>query len=167
VHGLLIRGLWVRVPPRSSKRARYDGDARIARSPQTRPTSVPHPTHERIGERVAVGVEHVPVNVSENAAEPCPITVCTALAMRRHVVYHDDPQVLELCLHPCDRLHWLRRVPMRSSVGIARNIVGAAQGALPDRVAMSTTGGAAQDGAYPRTIRDLAFPGSLIPRRQS
>ena len=120
MHGLLIRGLWVRVPPRSSKRARYDGDARIVdRSPQTRPTSVPHPTHERIGERVAVGVEHVPVNVSENAAEPCPITVCTALAMRRHVVYHDDPQVLELCLHPCDRLHWLRRVPMRSSVGIA------------------------------------------------
>jgi hypothetical protein len=102
--------------------------ASLDRSPQTRPTSVPHPTHERIGERVAVGVEHVPVNVSENAAEPCPITVCTALAMRRHVVYHDDPQVLELCLHPCDRLHWLRRVPTRSSVGITLDIVGAAQG---------------------------------------
>jgi hypothetical protein len=119
MHGLLIRGSGFEFHPRSSNA--HDTTAMRAsldRSPQTRPTSVPHPTHERIGERVPLGVEHVPVNV-ENAAEPCPITVCTALAMRRHVVYLDDPQVLELSLYPFDWLRWLLRVPMRSSVGIA------------------------------------------------
>ena len=30
---------------------------------------------------------------------------------------------------------------------------------------LSTIGGAAQDGAYSRPARDLAFPGSLRPRR--
>jgi hypothetical protein len=40
-------------------------------------------------------------------------------------------------------------------------------GAFPDRVGVSTTGGAAQDGAHTPSVRDLAFPGSLRPRRQS
>jgi hypothetical protein len=92
--------------------------ASLDRSPLTSPTSVPHPTHERIGERVPVGVEHVPVNVSETQQNRAP-SPSARPSMRRHVGYHDDPQVLELGLHPCDRLHWLRRVPMRSSVGIA------------------------------------------------
>jgi hypothetical protein len=114
MHGLLIRGLWVRVPSPEQQRARYDGDARIARSFAADASHVRSASaQERIGERVPLGVEHVPVNV-ENAAEPCPITVCPALAMRRHVAYHDDPQgsssacirsigFAGSCACPCDR----------------------------------------------------------------
>jgi hypothetical protein len=154
--------------PRSSNRAGFGGDARIARS-IVRRRPVPHPT--RRARRLARPCRHrtgARKTVSVNAAEPCAIT--GLLGLRRCAGVSSITTIDRCSSSACFRAIGFARCwgsPTRSSVGNRVRHRWRCSGAFPDRVEVSTTGGAAQDGAHTRSVRDLAFPGSLRPRRQS
>jgi hypothetical protein len=112
---LLVRTLWVSSPTPGAATAQVLAAMRVslARSFVADPSRIRHV--ERVGERVHVGVEQVPVNGQRERGR----TVrhhrsARPSAMRRRFVYHHDRQVLKLGLFPCDRL--------RSLLGVAHSV---------------------------------------------
>jgi hypothetical protein len=143
--------------------------ASLDRSPRTLPRPVPPPTRRARRRarprRRRTGARKRSARTRQNRAPSPP---AQPSAMRAGVSSITTiPQVLALGLYPCDRLRSLLRGAHAIERGDRVRHRWRCSGALPDRVGISTTGGAAQDGAHTRSDRDLAFPGSLRPRRQS